>query len=458
MARDLGIQTVFVNDRATERCLHKAKLLVIDGPQVGQEFIVEKSVTSLGRARVNDIQLQDASVSSVHLEIHAKEQGFLIKDLDSTNGTTLQGCRVREVFIEPDVPFMVGNTTLKLKGVDETVSIALSKDEQFSGVIGRAVAMREVFATLAKVAPTELTVLIEGDTGTGKERVARAIHDASRRKSKPYAVLDCSSIPKDLMESYVFGHEKGSFTGAVAQREGAFESANGGTLFLDEIGELDLSLQPKLLRVLENQEIKRVGSNKTIKIDCRVIAATNRSLREMVANGTFREDLYFRLSIINLRLPTLSQRREDIPLLVNHFASSFSSGSTARFTADALDALMSYAWPGNVRELKNVVARSVSLCTDGVVERTDLHLRGYNPAPEVDSSPLTQPITLPGEVGAIDLDVEFKDAKQDLMDDFEVAYLTALMEAHHDNISQASRAAGITRYYLRELLKKHGLK
>lgn len=453
MARDLGMSTVFVGKRATARRLHKATLIVVDGVDAGREFFIEKAKTYLGRSAVNDIQLKDTSISGTHLEILAEEEGFLLKDLGSTNGTTLNGCRIKALFIEPNVPFQVGNTTLKLINTDDSITIPLSDDEQFGGVIGRSIPMREVFATLAKVAPTELTVLIEGDTGTGKERVARAIHEKSRRKNKPYVVLDCSSIPKDLIESYVFGHEKGAFTGAVAQRPGAFEAANGGTLFLDEIGELDISLQPKLLRVLENQEIKRVGSNKTIKVDCRVIAATNRSLRGMVGQGTFREDLYFRLSIINLRLPNLRERTDDLPLLVDNFLAEFSppGSERPRLTADALQALLGYDWPGNVRELKNVIARAASLASGAVIERSDLHLKGYGiSTPTADAEPPTNM--------AIDLDVEFKEAKQHLLDAFEVEYLTALMEAFDNNISKASRHAGITRYYLRELLKKHGLK
>ncbi len=455
----MGLRTVFVNDKVSARQLRKAKLVVIEGPDEGTEYDISKNKTFVGRAAINDITLSDSSVSGTHFEVRAEENGFLLKDVGSTNGTHLGGCRVKEVWIEPNVSFSAGNSTFKIQSSEEFIEIPLSEDEHFQGVIGRSVAMREVFALLAKIAPSELTCMIEGDTGTGKERVARAIHDASRRSKKPYVVLDCSSIPKDLMESYVFGHEKGAFTGAVGQHKGAFEQAHGGTLFMDEIGELDITLQPKLLRVLENREFKRVGGTQTNRADVRVIAATNRDLRQMVNEGTFREDLYFRLSVINVHLPSLAARPDDIPLLVDTFVDQIIAKrpdlSKPRLTADALDLLLTYDWPGNVRELKNVVDRAVSLATDNIIDRSDLQLRGaINPT--AGSAPLGQ--AAPVANAPVDLSVPYKDAKQVVVDRFEAAYLSVLMEKFKGNISRASKDTGLTRYHLRELLKKHGLK
>jgi transcriptional regulator with GAF, ATPase, and Fis domain len=379
----------------------------------------------------------------------------------------LGGCRIREVFLTPNVTFRAGNTTFRLQPSEEVVEIPLSRDEHFQGVIGRSVAMREVFATLAKVAPSELTCLIEGDTGTGKERIARAIHDASRRASKPYVVLDCSSIPKDLMESYVFGHEKGAFTGAVSQNKGAFEQANGGTLFMDEIGELDPALQPKLLRLLENREFKRVGGTQTVRTDVRVIAATNRDLRQMVNDGTFREDLYFRLSVINIGLPSLRERREDIPLLVESFLNDVASRRPdmprMRMTADAMDMLMGYGWPGNVRELRNVIERAASLASGTAIERSDLHLSGSISAPQpvvpvVAAAPQALSDDPNTALISVDLTLNYKDGKQVLLDQYEREYLKKIIADFEGNISQASKHAGLTRFHLRELLKKHDLK
>jgi transcriptional regulator with GAF, ATPase, and Fis domain len=460
--RDMGIRTVFVDERATSRQLQKAKLVVIDGDDEGKEFVINKSQVYVGRASVNDFRLKDNSISGTHFEIRAEEDGFLLRDRGSTNGTHLGGCRVKEVYLTPNASFRAGNTTLKFEPIDEVVEIPLSEDEHFQGVIGRSVAMREVFATLQKVAPSELTCLIQGETGTGKERIARAIHDASRRKNKPYVVLDCSAIPGELMESYVFGHEKGAFTGAHAQKKGAFEQAEGGTLFMDEVGELDLSLQPKLLRVLENREFKRVGGSKTIRSDCRVVAATNRDLRDMVNEGSFREDLYFRLSVIQIMLPPLSERREDIPLLVEHFLDEVvemrPDHQRVRLTADAMDTLMEHEWPGNVRELRNVIMRAASLASGQTVEKSDLQLRGSAPT----SSPRVNETSSQADGDStqitIDLTREYKEVKQDLLDQFERDYVARIYEENDQNISQSARKAGLTRYHLRELLKKHDLK
>ncbi len=463
MAEEMGIRTVFVDDKAKTRELRKAKLVVVEGPDKGKDFEVSKTKTYVGRSSVNDIPLSDNSVSGTHFEIRAEEDGFLLRDVGSTNGTVLGGCRIKEVYLSANATFRAGNSTFKLVPSKEVVEIPLSPDEHFQGVIGRSVAMREVFATLEKVAPSELTSLIEGDTGTGKERIARAIHDASRRSKKPYVVLDCSSIPKDLMESYVFGHEKGAFTGAVSQHKGAFEQANGGTLFMDEIGELDISLQPKLLRVLENREFKRVGGTQTIRSDVRVIAATNRDIREMVNEGTFREDLYFRLSVITIHLPPLAARRDDIPLLVDTFVDDVLEKrpdmTKPRLTADAMDMLMTHGWPGNVRELRNVVERAVNLCSDNKIDRSDLHLSGSLTSP---ASAVVQSVAFADDPDRtridVDLTIGYKEAKQKILDKFEYDYLERLMEEFDGNISQASKHAGLTRYHLRELLKKHDLR
>jgi transcriptional regulator with GAF, ATPase, and Fis domain len=330
--------------------------------------------------------------------------------------------------------------------------------------------MREIFATLEKVAPSELTVLITGETGTGKEMIARGIHQASARRGKPFVVLDCGAIPKDLIESTLFGHEKGSFTGAVGQHHGCFEQAQGGTIFLDEIGELDINLQPKLLRVLENRELKRVGGDRLIKIDVRVLAATNRDLRAMVNQGTFREDLYFRLSVIHVELPPLRERKEDVPALADVFLREIAGrrGLNMTFSSDAVAALQSHSWPGNVRELKNVVERAASLTESPLVQRSDLMFnRDTTPrAASTGNSHATAPAMAAAPSGASDgglvmppfaPGVDFKEAKQRVVDAFELAYLKQLLERHDGNITRSAQEAGLTRYHLRELLKRHGL-
>lgn len=455
MTDEMGLQTEFVDDRAASRELRKATLVVVDGPDAGESFVVDQESLHVGRASVNDAVVDDRSISSIHFELRAEDEGFLLRDADSTNGTKIAGCRIESVYLEPDVEFRAGNSVFRLEPLDETVDVPMSDDDAFHGIVGRSPEMREVFATLDKIASSELTCLVRGETGTGKERAAQALHDASRRSDGPYVVLDCSAIPPDLMESYVFGHEKGAFTGAVEQKEGAFERAEGGTLFLDEIGELSPELQPKLLRVLEEGTFKRVGGTERMNADVRVVAATHRELRRDVNEGTFREDLYFRLSVVDVELPPLADRTEDIPLLVDHFlddvAEQLPDRPRPEPTAEAMEKLMNYSWPGNVRELKNAVRRAAHLADGSTLGQADLRLEGGFES------------AVPSETDAADMleadfDAEFKTSKQQLIDAFEREYCARLYEAHDRVVSHAAEAAGLSRYHFRNLLEKHGLK
>jgi transcriptional regulator with GAF, ATPase, and Fis domain len=456
----LGIRTIFVEDRPAARELKRGALAVIEGPDAGLVVEVNRKKTYLGRSTACDVALRDPSVSGNHAELEAIEGGFLLRDLDSTNGTFIGETRVVEVFLHPGCQFRMGSSVVEFRGAGGVVEIPLSHQDRFDDVVGRSVPMRELFATLEKVAPSDLTVLIEGETGTGKERIARAIHNKSRRASRPYVVLDCSAIPRDLMESVVFGHEKGAFTGAVSQRKGAFEQADGGTIFLDEVGELDIELQPKLLRVLESRELKRVGGDKTIRVDVRVVAATNRDLRAMVGENGFREDLYFRLSVIQVDLPPLRSRREDVVLLAQEMLAAMRErtrfDTVCTLAQDAMEALMRHTWPGNVRELKNVLERAASLADSPLLRAQDLFLTGMNP---VTASHAAVADAAPAAGGAyrFDATAEYKVAKQEVLEAFEREYLDSLMARTEGNISAAARDSGLTRYHLREMLKKHEL-
>jgi DNA-binding NtrC family response regulator len=473
------LTTVFEGERATVRRLRKAKLVVLDGPDAGKEVEISKARCSGGRSIINDLVIQDKAVSGTHFEIAVRDDGYRLRDLNSRNGTYVNDLQIREVYLRPGVTFRAGQTRIQFKPTTDIVEIELSKKDRFDKVVGGSPAMREIFASLEKISPSELTCLITGETGTGKELIARGIHNASNRRKKPFVVLDCGSIPKDLIESTLFGHEKGSFTGAVGQHHGCFEQANGGTIFLDEIGELDIALQPKLLRVLEQREIKRVGGDRTIKVDVRVLAATNRDLRAEVNAGNFREDLYFRLSVVHCELPPLRERREDIPAIANHFLKDVAGrrGMNMSFGQDAMAALLAHPFPGNVRELRNVVERAAALSDGPVITRQDLTFgpggpspmvahdlarAGVNAAqaaaarmsgmePPVPSGPATfDPSLLKPGLG-------FKQAKQTVVDAFETAYLGALLERNEGNITRSAQEAGLTRYHLRELLKRHGL-
>lgn len=453
---DPALTTIFVDNQATKRRLRKARILIVDGPDKGKDLVIEKERTTIGRSVICDLVLSDKAVSTTHIEIVAKENGFLLRDLGSRNGTLIGDLRVLEVWIKPGVVVKIGQSQLRFETVSGSVDIELSTNERFHELIGRSVRMREIFATLEKVAATELTVLVRGETGTGKELVARALHRGSRRKDAPLVVQDCSAISKDLIESTLFGHERGSFTGATDRHRGSFEQADGGTIFLDELGELDLSLQPKLLRVLENREIKRVGGDRQIPINVRVVAATNRDLRQMVNEGTFREDLYYRLSVVQVELPSLRSRPEDIPLLAQAFLDETSSrrfpGEHKRFTIkpDAMSRLASYPWPGNIRELKNTIERAASLADDVELGIPDL----------LPGSQKTPPVLVQGGNAEhfVEEGLPFKEAKQRILDVFEAAYLKALLDKHNGNVTRSANAAGLTRFHLRELAKKYGVR
>ena len=456
MSENPGLTTVFVDKKATKRKLRKAKLTIIEGPDKGKELVMDRERVSVGRSLICDLVISDKSVSGTHCEFIADEKGFLLKDLGSTNGTKVGDLRIRDVWIRKGTVVSVGQTKIRFDSLQEEVEIDLSRENRFHDLIGNSLRMREIFAVLERVAGTDLTVLIRGETGTGKELVARAIHASSSRSAQPLVVQDCSAIPSNLIESTLFGHERGAFTGAADRHRGSFEQADGGTIFLDEIGELEMNLQPKLLRVLENREIKRVGGDKVIPVNCRVVAATNRDLRQMVNEGTFREDLYYRLSVVQVELPSLRERPEDIPLLVEAFIQDFVRRSFPdeekhfTLTKDAIARLRSYPWPGNVRELKNTVERGASLADSDELGVRDL-------MPLWQKSPA---VPLPGGTAEqfVEEDVPFKDAKQKVLDTFEAAYLKALLDKHGGNITRSAQAAGLTRYHLRELAKRYGVR
>jgi DNA-binding NtrC family response regulator len=319
--------------------------------------------------------------------------------------------------------------------------------------------MRELYSVIERIAPTLTTVVIEGETGTGKEVVAQTIHKLSSRAEGPMMVFDCGAVPENLIESELFGHEKGSFTGAIMTRQGLFEMASGGTLFLDELGELPLDLQPKLLRALESREIRRVGSNKPIRVDVRIVAATNRNLEEEVRAGRFRQDLFYRLSVVRLFLPSLRERAEDIPLLVKHFLGEHGynkkpdGGQKVTGVARAaMDLMCAYRWPGNVRELVNTVERAVSFCDGEMIEPGDLPDALRGDAPTATRSAGSVPI--PAGAGP---DSTFKDAKEKWVSSFERDYILTLLKKNKGNISHAAREADIDRKYFRKLMKKYGI-
>ncbi|MEZ4393651.1 MAG: sigma 54-interacting transcriptional regulator [Polyangiales bacterium] len=464
-----GIETLYIAGRASSRRLQRARLVVLDGPDKGLAVDIDKPRITVGRALICDLPLTDRSVSSVHAEVEAAESGWVIRDLGSTNGCFVGDIRLRDAVLPLGARVRVGTTTLQINALEGAVDIPLSADDRFYDLVGRSVAMRQIFAQLERVAASDITVLISGETGTGKELVARAIHAASKRARGPLVVQDCSALPKDLVESVLFGHERGAFTGATERRTGCFEQAQGGTVFLDEVGELDIALQPKLLRVLEGRELRRVGGSQTVPVDARIVAATNRDLRAMVGASTFREDLYYRLGVVTLELPPLRARREDIPLLAAAFLDRFCARNPAlgpkTLSAEALARLQAAPWPGNARELRNAVERAASLGESAEIGPDDLlpvaSGRLATPLTTLPHPQLGDPSAAAGARGEVREDLAtmpFKDAKLRVLESFEPAYLAALLQRHQGNITRSASAAGLTRYHLRELCKRYGLR
>jgi transcriptional regulator with PAS, ATPase and Fis domain len=417
----------------------------------------KKKIVKIGKKSDNDIVIaHDKTVSRNHAEIHCTEDNqYILRDLNSTNGTLINGMKVKEAFLSQGDLIQIGETSIEFQTYDEKVQIEPSDKNFFGNLVGRSRKMRQIFGVLERVSPSQATVIIEGETGTGKELVAQAIHANSLRKDKPFVVFDCSAVAPNLIESELFGHMKGSFTGAVKDRIGSFEAANGGTIFLDEIGELTIDLQPKLLRALEQREIKRVGSTQSARIDVRVICATNRNLKDEVEKGKFREDLYYRLSVVKILVPPLRERLEDIPLIVEKVLANARYNRkpdgtyyVMRVEDDALKILQRYQWPGNVRELNNILERAVSFARDGVIHGADLQFV-FNEIEAGDEATV--------RMNVIDVDKPFKEAKQAVVETFEKEYLQELLEKFKGNVSKAAREAKIDRKHLRNLLIKYGL-
>ncbi len=423
------------------------RLTAIAGPGAGRAFAMASSLATVGRHPTNDLVLDDPRVSGVHLELRRVGERVHVRDAGSTNGTWIGPHRITEVELAAGGEILVGGTTLRLDIDDATTAASISPRDSFGELVGQSTAMRELFATLERIAPKNLTVLIHGETGTGKEEVARAIHEKSVRAAEPFIVIDATALPESLAESLLFGHEKGAFTGADQRRIGLFEAAHGGTVFLDEIGELHAGIQAKFLRVLERHEVTRVGGTAPVKVDVRIIAATHRDLRHEIEGGRFREDLFFRLSQVRVLLPPLRDRPEDIPILCQKLLSSIAGSSEMPLLieAGALAHLQAQPWPGNVRELRNVLARAAALATGGVIRRADVAGEGFGFRGTRE------------ERSALDLSGTFAVAKDRAIERFESAYLAALMRRCGGNLSHAAREADVARHHLRDLLKKRGL-
>ena len=418
--------------------VQRVRIMVVDGPDQGRDIVSSGTTVRVGSHPQNDLVLSDPTVSRQHCEISFEDSRIRVVDRGSANGTFATGVRLRDAEITPGTVLRVGRSSLQVSAAEDTIRIPLSMSDRFGALLGNSLKMRQLFAILERVSPTDETVLLEGESGTGKELAAEGIHAVSRRTDGPFVIFDCGATPRELVESALFGHIRGAFTGAIADRAGVFEEADGGTLFLDEIGELPLDLQPKLLRALERREIRRVGETAYQPVDVRIVAATNRSLEEEVNARRFREDLYYRLAVVRITMPTLRARPEDIPLLVNHFIRQASPGDPAvRLPESVLASFMTQPWRGNVRELRNAVRRAVSV-------------QDFS----TDAMQLSAPAGASPRTAASLAQLPYPEA----LDRFERDYFEAALSESGGNISAAARRAGVNRKLIQRLLKRHGLK
>jgi DNA-binding NtrC family response regulator len=433
------------------------RIRVGSGPDQGKHHVLEAGTTMVGTHADNDLVLSDVTVSRYHLEIRTRRDGLEVRDLDTTNGTKHGGARVGQVILVGPARLRLGkHTEIDIEPVDSGVELGEWQGDRYGDVLGATPAMRRLFALLAKAAATEATILLSGETGTGKEALAEAVHQTSPRGKGPFVVVDCGSIPHELIASELFGHAKGSFTGAAADKQGLIEAANHGTLFLDEIGELALDLQPQLLRVLDRRQVRRVGETHAVDVDIRVIAATHRDLRAMVKAGKFREDLYYRLAVVATTVPPLRDRKADIPALATCFAERMGRGTFEQSPA-LIEQLDRHDWPGNVRELRNVVERALSLGSAALADLGDGSTRAAEPGDAAEAAKPAPAASASASMSSDMLDLPFKEAKAALVESFERDYLTALLARHRGNISRAASEAGIDRNYIHRLVKKYGL-
>ncbi len=415
-----------------------AEVTVTKGPDIGLKASVGPVGLLIGTGSGCDLMLTDRLVSRRHVELRAETDGVRVTDLASLNGTRLGSVRATDILLTESASLVVGDTTLRVEIARDRVDMTVSARRSFGDAIAESPGMRYVFELLEKAAKNDVTVLLEGESGTGKDVLALALHQESTRRDGPFVVVDCGAISDSLLESELFGHEKGAFTGAVATRPGAFEQADGGTLFLDEIGELPLEAQPKLLRALENRSFRRVGGAQLVRVNVRVVAATNRKLREMVRRKEFREDLFYRLAVVHVSVPRLADRPEDVLPLAESFLRRATGDAEAKVPEDLARLLRAYGWPGNARELRNVVERFATF------DRTDPKLLFETGA---------TPSLLPGVSVFEGLEtLPYHESKRRLMDRFHREVLPKVVERAGGSVQKAAELLGLPRQSLYRML------
>ena len=442
-------------------------LVVIEGPDTGRNFTVDASQplrVLCGQSEACAVRLSDRQVSRRHAALELSHLRLRLTDLGSTNGTFVDGIGVLDGYLRGGEIVRMGETAFRVDRGLSTTRPSLSAAASFGRVVGASPAMRRLYPLCERLAATTVPLIIEGETGTGKELLAEALHEMGPRSAGPFVVFDCTAVPPNLVESELFGHERGAYTGAVSTRKGVFEQAHGGTLLIDEIGDLDLTLQPKLLRAIERSEVRRVGGDRSIRVDVRVLSATRRDLDVEVQAGRFRDDLFHRLAVARIELPPLRRRTGDVAALVQYFWEQM-GGSAEALTRDLLQRFEDYPWPGNVRELRNAVARRIALgdlasfSANRVDDDGEATALAASRLDDESEAPALGPDRIGGGAadfmeGVLAQELPFAAAKQALLSQFERRYVELVLARHGGNVSQAAAASGLARRYFQILRAK----
>jgi transcriptional regulator with GAF, ATPase, and Fis domain len=440
--------TVLRSPVPESRSITTYALSILEGPDRGRRFELDGTASRalVGKGPACDVKLSDPEVSRRHAVFDNGERPLRLTDLGSTNGTFVNGVKVLDAHLLGGENVRVGQSTIHVELVDRARAVPLTDAIRFGRTLGASAEMRRLYPLCERLAATQVPIIIEGETGTGKEVLAESLHEMGPRAKGPFMVFDCTSVPANLLESELFGHERGAFTGAVATRKGIFEQADGGTLLVDEIGDLDLALQPKLLRAMQRGEVRRVGSDRTIAVDVRIIAATRRDLDKEVHAGRFRDDLFFRLAVGRIELPPLRRRHGDVALLAAAFWKEFGGEGELPYALQSRWEL--YEWPGNVRELRNEVARRAALGDLADVDRSG---RDTEREPGGGIDPATRELRLPDSL----IDQPYARAKERVLAEFERRYVERIVDKHGGNVSKAALASGLALRYFQLLRARH---
>jgi DNA-binding NtrC family response regulator len=423
---------------------------VTEGPDRGASVVLDGSLPArvlVGQGPACALRLADREVSRRHATLELSAKRVRLTDLDSTNGTFVNGVAIADAFLTGGETVRMGATTLAIERRTSSRPVALPSTGRFGRVVGASTEMRRLYPLCERLAASLVPVIIEGETGTGKEVLAESLHEEGPRAAGPFIVFDCTAVPPNLVESELFGHERGAFTGAISARKGVFEQAHGGTLFIDEIGDLDLALQPKLLRAIEKSEVRRVGGDRTLKVDVRVLVATRRDLDREIARNRFRDDLFHRLAVARIELPPLRKRRGDVAILVSHFCEMLGANRQS-IPRDVLVKWEDDAWPGNVRELRNAVSRRLALGDLSAVSESD--------SEEEVRAPEAEPKANDPFERVLAMSLPLIQARQQVVEEFERRYIQRILAAHGGSVARAAAASGIARRHFQRLRARRG--